>query len=109
MWCISLVQAVFSLPDLTMDYLVPLPSSDAVQIPVFENDFDSIDPFIHLPKEFDRVLRFRLKRSCVLVVRFSIWRSVRGQLHLRFGCAVWMCVSGSTAFSMSLSESKNLK
>jgi hypothetical protein len=26
--------------------------------------------------------------------------SIRGRLHLRFGCAVWMCLSPSHAFSM---------
>jgi hypothetical protein len=31
---------------------------------------------------------------------------LRGQLHLRFGCAFWVCVSLLNALSMSFSVSK---
>jgi hypothetical protein len=34
---------------------------------------------------------------------------LKGRLHLRFGCAVWMCVSLSYAFSMSFPVSKTKK
>jgi hypothetical protein len=33
---------------------------------------------------------------------------LRGRLHLRFGCAVWVCVLPSHAFSMSFSVLKTL-
>jgi hypothetical protein len=36
-------------------------------------------------------------------------QTLRGRLHLRFGCAVWMCVSLLKAFSMSFSVLKTQK
>jgi hypothetical protein len=40
------------------------------------------------------------------VILFNLSKRGKGRLHLRFGCAVWMCVSLSHAFSMSFSMSK---
>jgi hypothetical protein len=47
----------------------------------------------------ERLERAQIRKGGTLRCFFGLM--VRDRLHLRFGCAVWVCVSPSHAFSMS--------
>jgi hypothetical protein len=97
--------------------LIPPPSAynfvnalfSAISCPIgpclgsFKNPFAAIHIwYMSLWTKTDQELAYGAKYS-------ASQKTLRGWLHLHFGCVVWICVSLRNAFSMSFSGSKSQK